>query len=100
MTAVRRNLQIQDSGFKVISGCAGGCASRLPVHRVLMSVSEVVKGMQVVFETNGDQDNSFIGVVETGEQIKMQRRNKVNVMDLMLDGSKKSAGFRGRGPNL
>ena len=41
----------------------------------------------------------YIEVVETGAQIKMQRQNKVYVMDLTLDDGKKSAGFSSAGTN-
>ena len=80
------------------SGCARGLKTRCcvaEVHRVL-GVSEMVEqGMRVVFEKSGDQDVSRIEAVDTGGQIEMQRRSQVYVMDLILDGGKKSAGFGG-----
>ena len=87
------SLDFQDSGFKV-SGKASGCAIRsssrfrvAAVHRVLMSVSEMVdQGTGVALEKIGDQHISRIDVVEEGEQIKMQERNTVCVMDLTVDG--------------
>ena len=100
--------KIQGSGDNDFSGKASGCASRLntrfrvvPVLFVLLTVSEMVnQRMRVVCKKNGDQDISCIEVVETREQIKIQRRNKVYVMDLVIDGGKKSAGFRRQGANL
>ena len=92
------SLDFQDNGFKV-SGKASGCAIRsssrfrvAAVHRVLMSVSEMVdQGTGVALEKIGDQHISRIDVVEEGEQIKMQRRSTVCV-DLTVNGGKKSAG--------
>ena len=43
---------------------------------------------------NGDKDISRIEVVETGGQIKMQKRNMAHVKDLTLIGGKKSAGTK------
>ena len=88
------SLDFQDSGFKVVSGKASGCAIRsssrfrvAAVHRVLMSVSDMVdQGTGVALEKIGDQHISRIDVVEEGEQIKMRKRNTVYVMDLTVDG--------------
>ena len=66
-----------------------------------MSVSGMVsQSMLVVFEKNGDPDISRVGVVETCEQVKMQRNNKVYLMDLILDGGKTSAGLSSEGTKL
>ena len=66
-----------------------------------MSVSGMVsQSMLVVFEKNGDPDIRRVGVVETCEQVKMQRNSKVYLMDLILDGGKTSAGFRSEGTKL
>ena len=91
------------SGCKGVSGKASGCSWRLgtrfrwaPVHRVLMRVSETdgrPGHARCVCETGG-QATTRIEVVGTGEQIKDTEATHIFVMDLALDGGKKSACFR------
>ena len=101
---------IKDGGYKIIKGRAHGGGPLLamrfraaPVHRALMSVSEMVdRGMTVVFTKRGGVDRSHVVVGNSGEIVPLNRTRKVYTMPIHLakPGKRPPAGFprRGAGP--